>query len=312
MPVAFTQVSFRGRNDDGNETTATWKATTNTNWSQKTNTAFRIRFDCSETGSTSSTLAGQLQVQRNALGFNAVNASSSVAKAVAGSQSVNGLSTTQQISSGTFVTGNIDAADGLCATTGTMAQNTHTELEFCVQINDADVTAGDTVQFRVVRSVSTAFGTYTNTPTVNLTIIKAPATGAETYTGQVTSLKLTIHPATASATFTGQNVTITNNLTTVLHPAAAGATFTGITPALSFVFRSSTASATFATLSSKLTITLHPAMASAVFGSAQPALKAIVRPALQVMTFTGADVSITNSGPGGVWGYCNLTLLNMG
>ena len=311
MPVAFTQVGFRGRNDDGNETTATWKAAANTNWSQKTNTAFRIRFDCSETGSTSSTLAGQLQVQRNALGFNTVNASSLVAKAVAGSQNVNGLSTTQQISSGTFVAGNIDAADGLCATTGTMAQNTHTELEFCVQINDADVTAGDTVQFRVVRSVSTAFGTYTNTPTVNLTVVKAPATATETYTGQSTSLKLTIHPAAGSATFTGQNVTITNNLNTILHPATASATFTGINSALKLTLHPAVASASFTGISSKLTSTLHPAAAAALFGPVSSTLKFTLHPALQTMTFTGAAVSITNVGQGGT-SYYYRTLLGVG
>jgi hypothetical protein len=33
--ASFTQASFRGRNDDGNETAATWKAIADANWTQK-------------------------------------------------------------------------------------------------------------------------------------------------------------------------------------------------------------------------------------------------------------------------------------
>jgi hypothetical protein len=51
---AFTQDSFRGRNDDDNETAATWKAAADTNWTQKVDENFRVRFVISETDGISS------------------------------------------------------------------------------------------------------------------------------------------------------------------------------------------------------------------------------------------------------------------
>ena len=45
MAVTWTQVGFRGRNDDGTETTATFIAAVNTNWTQLTgvNAAFSLK-----------------------------------------------------------------------------------------------------------------------------------------------------------------------------------------------------------------------------------------------------------------------------
>jgi hypothetical protein len=171
MPTAWTQVGFRARNDDGGEVSGAWKAAVNTNIKIKAGVTFRLRFDCSETGTTAATLAGQLQCNKNGGAFQAVTASSTIAKAVASQNGVNGAATTQIISSGSFVAGNIDAADGLCAATGSIAQNSHTELEFCVQLDTITTTAEDAIQFRVVVSPSTAFGTYTQTPTI--TVIRA-------------------------------------------------------------------------------------------------------------------------------------------
>ena len=168
MPVAWTQANFRVRNDDGGEATASWLAALNTNVSLKAGRTFRLRFDCSETGTTSATLTGQLRCSKNGAAFQSVTATSTIAFAVSGLNSMNGVATTQIISSGTFVAGNIDAADGLCAVTGTIAQNSHTELEFCVQLDPLTTAAEDTVQFRVYVSPTTAFGTYTQSPTITV------------------------------------------------------------------------------------------------------------------------------------------------
>ncbi len=168
MAVAFTQVGFRGRFDDGSETGATWKKAVNVNWTEVPGRTFRVRFDCSETGTTASTLAGQLQCNKNAGAFQAVTGSSTIVKAAASSVIVDGVATTQIISSGSFIAGSIDAVDGLCATTASIAQSSHTELEFTLQINAADVVEKDVIQLRVVRSPSTAFGTYTNTPSITV------------------------------------------------------------------------------------------------------------------------------------------------
>ena len=62
MAAANTeQIAFRGRNDDGSETTATWIAAQNTNWTQPTGTNFRVRFEVEEDGGKAFTLDGRLQ-----------------------------------------------------------------------------------------------------------------------------------------------------------------------------------------------------------------------------------------------------------
>ncbi|MGH9878833.1 MAG: hypothetical protein ACRD5H_14470, partial [Nitrososphaerales archaeon] len=48
-PVTLDQAGFRGRNDDGSETTATWKAAENTNWSQAVDENLRVRLILDET-----------------------------------------------------------------------------------------------------------------------------------------------------------------------------------------------------------------------------------------------------------------------
>jgi hypothetical protein len=40
---SWSQIAFRGRNDDGSETTATWIAPENGNWSQRPDRNFRVR-----------------------------------------------------------------------------------------------------------------------------------------------------------------------------------------------------------------------------------------------------------------------------
>ena len=43
VTAAFDQDSFRGRNDDGSEAAATWKANANVNWTQSVDENFRRR-----------------------------------------------------------------------------------------------------------------------------------------------------------------------------------------------------------------------------------------------------------------------------
>jgi hypothetical protein len=43
----FTQVTFRGRNDDGSEVLATWKAAAGVDWNQVEDETFRVRFGVS-------------------------------------------------------------------------------------------------------------------------------------------------------------------------------------------------------------------------------------------------------------------------
>ena len=112
----FTQFKFRGRNDNGNETAATWKELADTNWTQKVDENFRVRFVVQETaGVSAADKTFQLEYNRNGGGWNDVNAASSVVRSWASPNVADGANTTQQVGSGTFVTPNagFDEVDGL-------------------------------------------------------------------------------------------------------------------------------------------------------------------------------------------------------
>ena len=55
------QVEFRGRNDDGSQAAATWVAVLNTNWTQVSETPFRVRFTLTETNAEGTTETFVLQ-----------------------------------------------------------------------------------------------------------------------------------------------------------------------------------------------------------------------------------------------------------
>jgi len=162
----YDQDSFRARNDNGNETTSTWTAAADTNWTQMVDKNFRVRFLVQETaGVADSGKTFQLEYNRNGGGWNDVTGSSSVIKAAATSNVTDGTDTTQQLGSGTYVSTNagFDEADGQVGSMD-FAGNDEVELEFSLQIVSADVSNGDTIQLRVK-----GLDTYTSTPTVTVT-----------------------------------------------------------------------------------------------------------------------------------------------
>jgi hypothetical protein len=164
------QVSYRGRNDDGSETTATWKAAQNTGWTQDTDVNFRIRFEIQNTEARPEETGFRLQYNLASGGWNNVTAASSVARAVASSQIADGVATTDQLAAGTgtFVANSIDEVDGVTAASALVASG-HTEVEFVLKLMPADVTAAQTIQFRVVKNDGvTVLPTYTATPTVTI------------------------------------------------------------------------------------------------------------------------------------------------
>lgn len=176
--ATFDQDAFRGRNDDGSETTATWKAAANTNWTQNVDENFRVRFVIQETGGVSeSNFSEDLQYNLNGAGWNDVDDSASlVVRMSLSANFAHGDDTTQQIGAGTFLSNN----DGMNETnppgSGMVpdyAGNDETEFEFCVQIRSADVVDADTIQLRVTNN-GTALNTYTNTPTITVSEAAAP------------------------------------------------------------------------------------------------------------------------------------------
>ena len=163
------QNAFRARNDNGSETTATWKAANNTNWSQAVDTNFRVRFLIQEkAGNNPVNMTCQLQYNLAGAGWNNVTGSSSVVRASSSTQFTDGTLTTEQMGGAqSFSDGEMDEVDGLCnAPEADMGANQETEFEFSLQIRSVDVTNGQTLQLRCTYNVGTA--TYTNTPTITV------------------------------------------------------------------------------------------------------------------------------------------------
>src|SRR5512139_2523990 len=103
----YDQDSFRGRNDNGSQTTATWKAAANANWTQNVDENFRIRFLVQNTNNRlGSAQTWRLQYNKGGAGWNDVTASSSVVKAVDSANLTDGADTTQQVGAGSFVADN--------------------------------------------------------------------------------------------------------------------------------------------------------------------------------------------------------------
>lgn len=159
------QASFRGRNDDGSQTTATWKDSVNTNWRQAVTTNFRVRFLVKHTGGAT-TPTFQLEYNKNSGGWNSVTTASSVCKAVNSTSITDGEATTQQVGAGTFVTGEM-SEDGITAAISIGAATNETEVEYVLQLVSTDVTFGDTIELRVTNA-GVALDIYTNTPAITL------------------------------------------------------------------------------------------------------------------------------------------------
>lgn len=171
--VPFVQDSFHFRDDDGNETTATFKGSLNSNQTLLVDTNFRLRLQVSENDAGAVSFSGQLQYNLNSAGWNDVNASSSVVRSTASPNVADGATTTEQLAgAGTFTAGTFDEVDGLVPSKE--LDGNETEHEYCFQIRAADVSNNDTIDFRLVDGVAgTIFETYTQTPTATVSEVGA-------------------------------------------------------------------------------------------------------------------------------------------
>jgi hypothetical protein len=164
--MATNLIAYRGRNDDGSETTATWKAAQNTPWVQAFNTNFRVRFLHQNDTAQILNLDIQLEYSLNGGTYTSVTATSLVVRSSASANLADAANLTTQLTggTGTYVgaTG-FDEVNGICGGTAMDVTATgHFETEFCVQLRSADVSPGSTVTLRTINSdAGTAWGTYT-------------------------------------------------------------------------------------------------------------------------------------------------------
>lgn len=141
----FDQVAYRFRNDDGDETGATWKDALNTNITIGTNETFRLRLALKFDGDPASN-SYDLQASINGGAWGSIN------NAMSGKTSTYYASgnTTQQITSG----GSFYGTGGLQETNLGVANynpgfDQIAELEFCMAVrNDQGLQTGDTIDLR--------------------------------------------------------------------------------------------------------------------------------------------------------------------
>lgn len=163
---SFTQVTFRIRNDNGNETTATWRQTQGTDDTLQVNTNYRIRFLIDETAARAWTnKVWNLYYSHNSGSYTAVGASQPVNYSASGNFA-QGDDCTSQLTggSGAFLTDN----NGMCESSGATnsgAAGNYFEVEYCIQIDSTLVAHNDTIVLRVYDGTA-AIATYTDSPTI--------------------------------------------------------------------------------------------------------------------------------------------------
>ncbi len=178
--VTLSQDAYRFRNDDGSETTATWKAAVNIVPPLQLGVPFRIRFlisRLSEAGTFGNTMT--FRYSHNGGTFKLTSESDAP---ITTSPSVNytqGDDSTQQLGADTYISNNnsmaqkaaflnvrgdsFDWTGGLCTT--------EMEYETCVQLIPGHVSNGDTIELRCYFGSTTEVGTMVEVPI--LTIVKA-------------------------------------------------------------------------------------------------------------------------------------------
>jgi hypothetical protein len=185
----LAQTNFRGRNDDGNETSATWIANENTDWTQDTDEDFRVRFALVNASTTTAiNQVHNLQYRKNGGTWTNVTTSSSNVKAVAtGSPGfADGDDCSEQITTRagyTYQSTNAGCSDDGSAGGANMDWNGQgaAEFEYSLQIVGSDVADEDTIELRVIKSGTTALDNYVNIPLIT---VNKPVSA----TGRITEL----------------------------------------------------------------------------------------------------------------------------
>ena len=171
---AYEQKTFRGRNDDGSEAAATWKATAGTDWSQVGVSLFRARFlvKCTGLGEAGVQWSFNHRIDTGG-GFSAWAATTvnSINVQVKDSAFLTaGADTTQQIGAGAFTSDNNGVVETTEGDAMTAVVDEEFELEGVFKIGTPTgpfLKPGDKVQIRVMKDLA-VIGTYTLTPTITL------------------------------------------------------------------------------------------------------------------------------------------------
>lgn len=157
------QDSFRFRDDNGTETTATWLAAVNTTVALTVGQTFRLRFLLQETSAVALSDGYKIQFRPAAGSWADVLNSSGAIQAGTSANVTNLQATTQQLGVGTFVAGDIVEDNG---TTGLIAltASAETEIEAVLEVAAG---AGGVYELRLVKDDGSVLNSYTNTPSIS-------------------------------------------------------------------------------------------------------------------------------------------------
>jgi hypothetical protein len=151
------QASFRFRNDDGSESSATWKYPENSNWelSSSGDQNFRLRFMVQEIGGATGTSSFLLQFSHNNGTWTTATTSTNVVRIRDSANVTDGVTTTDQLGgTGTFDGGQYRETN--TSSTVNHSASGHSEHEWSLVLRSAEYTLGDSVKFRLYRTESNA------------------------------------------------------------------------------------------------------------------------------------------------------------
>lgn len=168
---SLAQSHFRNGNDDGNEAAYTFLAALDATAVLNTNTNYILRLGIVNSGTATATGGYQWQYNKNGAGWNDITTTSSVVKSVDSTNITGNGNCTQRITTESFLAAN----KGQCetGTTGSIIlSNTPTAMETCLpmQVVAADVSQGDTIEYRVTSTTAIPI-TYAATGTFTVNVV---------------------------------------------------------------------------------------------------------------------------------------------
>jgi len=167
----FNQITFRIRDDDGDETGATWLAGQGADYSMDVDTNFRVRFLIDEQNVKAwSGLTFAVYYDIDGGGYSAVTGSSPIQYAATGTGNyTDNDDCTEQLTggTGTFVSNNNGMQSNSNDCTNTGAINQYFEMEVCFTIDSAQVSNGQSITLHVYEG-GAEINSYVDSPVITV------------------------------------------------------------------------------------------------------------------------------------------------
>jgi hypothetical protein len=202
-PPVIDQDGFRWRNDDGSETAATWAAARDANIESApgANRVWRIRALINQSVTNANfdlAQAYRLRYSLNGGAYTVVPAQGTTGVPVRyfDSTHLTHQQATTELLEGanTFRAGSVDEQGATATITWASNSREDSEMEFVIEIVDANVSVNNTLDFRVYRTTGDALSAYSATPRLTVAVASAP-THESTFTADAPATTLTADTA---------------------------------------------------------------------------------------------------------------------